>query len=58
MIFPVTDDELYDWVRWADEHGSSFLRSIAGAAMCADLPHYQLLQPVLIELKKEWPKPV
>ena len=25
--------------------------------MSADLPHYLLLRPVLLELKREWPKP-
>jgi hypothetical protein len=51
------DVELLDWLRWADEHGSGFLRAIAEASMSADLPHYLLLRPVLLELKREWPKP-
>jgi hypothetical protein len=52
-----TDTELHDWLRWADEHGSSFLRAIAEAAFVADLKHYSLLRPVLLELMKELPKP-
>ena len=49
--------ELHDWLRWAEENGSSFLRTTAEAALLADLKHYNLLRPVLLELKKEWPKP-
>lgn len=49
------DAELYDWLHWASEHGSSFLRRIAEAALVADLKHYNLLRPVLLELKMQWP---
>jgi len=52
------DVELLDWLRWAEENGTSFLRKLAEAAFGADIPHYLLLRRVLIELKKEWPKPV
>ena len=58
MILPTADVELHDWLRWAEESGSSFLRTTAEAALIADLEHYNLLRPVLIELKREWPKPV
>ena len=57
VILPATDEELHDWLRWAVESGSSFLRTTAEAALIADLQHYNLLRPVLLELKKEWPKP-
>jgi hypothetical protein len=57
MIFPATDVELHDWLRWAEEKGSSFLKATAEAALIADLKHYNLLRPVLLELKREWPKP-
>jgi hypothetical protein len=30
--------------------------SKAAAALLADLKHYDLLRPVFLELKKEWPK--
>ena len=52
-----TDIERHDWLRWAEENGSSFLKTTAEAALIADLQHYNLLRPVLLELKKEWPKP-
>lgn len=57
MIFPATDVELHDWLRWAEENVSSFLRTMAEAALIADLPHYNLLRPVLLELKKGRPQP-
>ena len=44
-------------LRWAEENGSSFLKATAEAALIADLKHYNLLRPVLLELKKEWPRP-
>jgi hypothetical protein len=56
MIFPATDVELHGWLRWAEENGSTFLKATAEAGLLADLPHYNLLRPLLLELKKEWPK--
>ncbi len=53
-----TDNELRDWLVWSSSANvSSFLRAISEAAMVADLKHYNLLRPTLLELKKEWPKP-
>lgn len=57
IISPAADEELHDWLRWANETGSAFLRSITDAALAADLKHYNLLRPILLELKKEWPRP-
>jgi len=53
-----TDPELRVWLRWASESGDmpSFVRAIAQAAFLADLPHYALLRPVLLELKRERPR--
>jgi hypothetical protein len=51
------DMELLDWLRWAAGDGPSFLRTILEASFMADLKNYNLLRPVLLELKKEWPKP-
>jgi hypothetical protein len=56
MYSASTDKELHAWLAWADEHGNSFLRLIAQAAMGADIPHYLLLRPVLLELKKMYPE--
>ena len=51
-----TDNELHDWLVWADEHGTSFLHAIAEAAFASDLKHYRLLRPVLLNLKKMYPE--
>lgn len=47
------DSELHDWLRWADQHGSNFLRTIAEAALVADLKSYNVLRPVLLKLKED-----
>jgi hypothetical protein len=44
--------ELHDWLRWAEENGSSFLEATAEAALIADLPHYNLLRPLLLKIIK------
>jgi len=49
-----TDSEMHDWFRWAEQHGSSFLRAVAEAAFVSDLKHYALLRPILLELKTQW----
>jgi hypothetical protein len=51
-----TDNELHDWLIWADEYGTSFLHAIAEAAFVSDLKHYRLLRPVLLNLKKMYPE--
>jgi hypothetical protein len=51
-----TDEELNDWLVWADEHGTSFLHAMAEAAFLSDLKHYRLLRPVLLNLKKMYPE--
>jgi len=55
MLSVYEDADLYDWLRWAeDAHASNFLRAIAEAAFIADLKHYALLRPILLELKTQW----
>jgi hypothetical protein len=51
-----TDEELHDWLVWADEHGTSFLHAMAEAAFASDLKHYRLLRPVLLSLRKMYPE--
>jgi hypothetical protein len=50
------DTELYDWLRWAEENGTSFLRRIADAAFVADLKNYNLIRPALLKLKEANPR--
>jgi hypothetical protein len=52
MSPPATDEELHDWLRWAEENGTSFPRKLAEAAFWADLKEYALLRPVLLGLKE------
>jgi hypothetical protein len=52
-----TDNELADWLCWASESVEvpMFVKTIADAALLADLPSYDLLRPVLLELKRKMP---
>jgi hypothetical protein len=52
------DPELTDWLRWACESSevTNFVQAIAEAAFLADMPHYALLRPVLLELMRETPR--
>ncbi len=52
-----SDNELHEWLTWAREHSTSFLNAIAEAAFLSDLKHYRLLRPILLNLKKMYPKP-
>jgi hypothetical protein len=53
-----TDPELRDWLRWASESGEVpvFVKTVADATFLADLSNYALLRPVLLELKRQWPR--
>lgn len=48
-----TDPDLHDWLRWASESGQvpTFAKTVAEAALIADLLDYALLRPVLLQLK-------
>jgi len=51
-----TDPELHDWLVWAEENGSGFLRAVAEAAFASDLRDYSLLRPSLVRLRKMYPE--
>jgi hypothetical protein len=53
----IDDEALQGWVRWAYQDGPIFLQRIAEAALASDLKHYNLMRPLLLKLKKEWPRP-
>jgi hypothetical protein len=60
MLYSGNDDpDLRNWLRWAVEGGDvpTFVRAVAEAASIADLKHYALLRPVLLELMQEYPQP-
>jgi hypothetical protein len=52
-----TDPELRDWLRWASEEGNApaFVRTVAQAALIACSTDYELLRPVMLELKRRHP---
>ena len=52
------DPELCGWLYWASEggHVPSFLRALVEAAICACAGDYELLRPVLLELKRRYPE--
>jgi hypothetical protein len=58
MVSAFTDPELRHWVRWASESGNTpmFVRTVAEAAVMACTPDYELLRPVLVELKRRYPQ--
>jgi hypothetical protein len=59
MIYSAnTDPDLSDWLRWASESHKvpMFVQTIADAAFHADLRNYELLRPLLLELKRERPR--
>jgi len=55
-----TDPDLSQWLRWASEGGNTptFVRTVAQAALIACLPAYELLRPMLLELKWRHPSSV
>ena len=57
MVSGGTDPELREWLRWASEGGNtpSSVRTVAEAALIACSPDYELLRPVLVELKNRLP---
>jgi hypothetical protein len=54
-----TDPELHAWLRWASEWGTTpmFVSKVAYAACLACLPDFEMLRPVLLELKRQHPGP-
>jgi hypothetical protein len=55
---PATDPHLRDWLRWASENHDVpvFVRSVAETALSADSPRYALSRPLLLELKRQYPR--
>jgi len=59
VISANTDPELRRWLRWASEEGNApaFVRTVADAACLACSPDYEMLRPVLLDLKRQHPEP-
>ena len=58
MDCPHNDTELHRWLRWASKGGNvpSFVGRVVEAAIYACSPDYELLRPVLVELKRRYPE--
>jgi hypothetical protein len=52
------DPELFGWLSWASGSGHvpSFVRALAEAASCACEGDYDLLRPVLLEMRRRYPE--
>lgn len=60
-MIAIDDKELYDWLAGAAglrswPEAGSFVRTIAEAAFRADSGNYDILRPVLVQLKAKYPK--
>jgi hypothetical protein len=58
MDSPHTDPEMHNWFHWASEQGHTptFVRTVAEAARIGCTPDYELLRPVLVDLKRRYPE--
>ncbi len=57
MLIAQNDDpELLEWLARADMDGGTFVRSMARAALVADPENYALLRPLILELRKKYPR--
>jgi hypothetical protein len=57
MLIAQNDDgELLEWLCNADQTGGGFIGALARAALVADWENYPLLRPVLVEMRKKYPK--
>ena len=58
MASPYNDPELSRWLLWASGQGHTpvFVRTVAEAALMACSPDYLVLRPVLVELKRRYPR--
>ena len=56
MIAQEDDRELLEWLSKANQDGGGFLSSIARAALVADFENYPLMRPMLLVLRKKYPR--
>jgi len=56
MIAQTDDPELLEWLSNANQEGGGFVSSIARAALVADDENYPVLRPVLLVLRKKYPR--
>jgi len=56
LIAQSDNPELLEWLASADQFGGSFVRSVARAALVADRENYALIRPLIMELRRKYPK--
>lgn len=49
------DRELLEWLASARDKAGDFVRNVAEAGLRADPENYQILRPVLIEMRRKYP---
>ena len=56
MIAQEDDPVLLEWLANAKLRGGHFISSLASAALHADQENYPVLRPVLLTMRKKYPK--
>jgi hypothetical protein len=56
MIAQEDDPELLEWLSKANQDGGGFLSSLARAGLVADFENYPILRPVLMAMRRKYPK--
>jgi hypothetical protein len=50
------DEDLIRWVRWGESgKAGSFIQTVCEAALVADIRHYLVLRPALLEFMRQHP---
>jgi hypothetical protein len=56
LIAQSDDPELLEWLAKANQDGGGFLSAVARAALMADQENYPLIRPLIMELRRKYPK--
>ena len=56
LIAQNDDPELLEWLAKADQEGGGFVRALARAALVADCDNYPLIRPLILEMRKKYPR--
>jgi hypothetical protein len=57
LLFAQNDDpELLEWLAKASQDGGGFVGGVARAGLVADAENYSLIRPLLMQLRRKYPK--
>lgn len=56
LIAQTDDPELLEWLAKAAQEGGGFVCAMANAALVADHENYPLVRPLILELRKKYPR--